>query len=268
MNTIRRFSSIIAFLLMLGFFAWATSGLVSAKENGCDANLIAPPEDPLGYQEREDRCEGRFLRSVASPVLLLFSLIESVEKYDPGSEQPLTLEWRFPQGQRLNLRAHGLQAASPRLFYRMDATRTSETASFRWSSEILHALNITASDLGVVAWVAYPMNGVEREIYLPLRLGQQQTPGASDRYEVVLWPGQELTEVYVSLATVDSQGAPVEFLWDGKALAYGYYPPERGIAFDILKTELQRPGVYYLEIGAILRGGGVFTLEQRFYHAG
>lgn len=265
MNTIRRFVPVVAFLLMLWFL---TIGLVSAQDNVCDANLVAPPDDPLGYQLREDRCEGRFIRNVASPVLLMFSLTESFEKYDLESKQPVMLEWRFPQSQRLNLRAHGLQAASPRLFYRMDTTRTSEIASFGWPPEVLEALNITPADLGVVGWVTYQMNGVEREIYLPLRLGQQQAPGASDRYEVILWPGQELTEVYVSLATVDSQGSPVEFLWDGKALAYGYYPPERGIAFDILKTELQRPGVYYLEIGATLRSGGVFTLEQRFYHAG
>ncbi|MDY0091481.1 MAG: hypothetical protein RBT80_02155 [Candidatus Vecturithrix sp.] len=268
MNTVRQFSSVIAFLLVLWFLAGAIAGPVSAQENRCDANLVAPPGDPLGYQQREDRCEGRFVRNVASPVLLMFSLTESFEKYDSGSKQPLKLEWRFPQSQRITLRAYGVQTASPRLFYRMDTTRAPETASFVWPPEVLQALNITSADLGVVAWITQPMNGVEREIYLPLRVGQQHAPGASDRYEVVLWPGQELTEVYVSLATVDSQGSPVEFLWDGKALAYGYYPSERGIAFDILKTELQRPGAYYLEIGATLRSGGVFTLEQRFYHAG
>lgn len=268
MNSIRRFSFVSAFLLLAGLLAGATAGLVSAKDNPCDANLVAPSDDPWGYQQREDRCEGRFIRSVASPVLSMFSLTEAIEKYNPGSKQPLTLAWRFPQHQGLTIRAHGLQAGSPRLFYRMDAAGASETSSFQWPPEVLQALNITAADLGVVAWVMYPMGGMEREIYLPLRFGQERAPGASDRYEVVLWPGQELTEVYVSLATVDSKGSPAEFLWDGKALAYGYYPPERGIVFDILKTELQRPGVYYLEIGATLRSGGVFTLEQRFYHAG
>ena len=253
---------------MLCFFVGLTTGSLSAQDNFCDANLVAPSGDELGYQLREDRCEGRFIRNVASTTLLMFSLTESFEKYELDRKQPLQLAWRFPPKQRVNLRAYGLQAPSPRLFYRMDTILASETSSFRWSPELLHALNITPADLGVIGWVMYPMNGAERQIYLPLRLGQQQAPGASDRYQVMLWPGQEFTEVYVSLATVDSEGSPVEFLWDGKALTYGYYPPERGIAFDILKAELKRPGVYYLEIGAVLRSGGVFTLEQWFYHAG
>lgn len=268
MDTIRRLLPVSIFFLMLWICSVALTMSVSAKEEFCDENLVAPSNDPLGYQLREDRCEGRFIREPNSPVLLMFSLTESFEKYDLDRDQPLQLAWRFPQNQHVNLRAYGLQAPSPRLFYRMDTTRAAETSSFRWSPELLQALKITPADLGVIGWVMYPMNGAQRQIYLPLRLGQQQTPGASDRYQVMLWPGQEFTEVYVSLATVDSDGSPVEFLWDGKALAYGYYPPEHGIAFDILKAELKRPGVYYLEIGAILRSGGVFTLEQWFYHAG
>jgi hypothetical protein len=75
-----------------------------------------------------------------------------------------------------------------------------------------------------------------------------------------------LIEVFVSLAAIGVDGRPVSFLRDGEALEYGYYPAERDITIPI--TGLEIPGVYYLEIGAPLKGGGVTTVELWFYHRG
>lgn len=77
----------------------------------------------------------------------------------------------------------------------------------------------------------------------------------------------------ISSAITISQGpqhylcsTTVSFLRDGEALEYGYYPAERDITIPI--TGLEIPGVYYLEIGATLKGGGVTTVELWFYHLG
>ena len=77
---------------------------------------------------------------------------------------------------------------------------------------------------------------------------------------------RELQEVFVSIATIKSDGSPARFVQDGKALGYGFYPAQRAITFDIPKPE--KSGIYYLEIGATLSSGGVVTIEHWFYHAG
>jgi hypothetical protein len=257
--------SYILFLVIPLFlvFQLGQSSPVSAAENLCDPNLPRPSGDPLGYQLRDDRCEGRYIQEVASTVLITVSLTESFEDYDLNSNEDLIVEWIVPKDQKVHLRAQGLR---PRLYYRMDTARNPGSKAYRWPIDILRALSIPRGDIGVVAWARYSMSGVGQDIYLPLRIRQKQQAVQSGAYRIVLWPGKELAEVFVSLATVKADGSPGNFIKDGEALNYGYYPAERGIEFEIPKPE--KPGIYYLEIGATLRSGGVVTIENRFYHAG
>ena len=110
------------------------------------------------------------------------------------------------------------------------------------------------------------MGESERHVYVPLRIGQQANPLQTGHYQIVLLPGHELTEVYISLASVGADGRPGAFRPDGKALGYGYYPAGRGVTISI--PNLEEPGIYYLEIGAVLKGGGATTAEVWFYHRG
>jgi hypothetical protein len=192
-------------------------------------------------------------------------LTESFENYDLNSGEDLIIEWTVPKAQRVNLQANGLRSL---LYYRMDTVRAPESTSYRWPTDILRSLEISRDALGVIGWARYSMDGVSRDIYLPLRIGQKAKPVRSQTYRVILWPGQELTEVYISLASVTADGSPETFIRDGKPLEYGYYPAQRGIQFDIPKAELEKPGVHYLEIGATLESGGSVTIERWFYHAG
>ena len=262
MIRIKLFYNLFLVLLFLLLFQFGQALPVSAAENPCDPNLPRPPDDPLGYQLRDDRCEGRYELEVGAP-LQIVSLTESFEEYDLKSGEDLIVEWSVPRDQKVHLRAQGLK---PRLYYRMDTVRNSGSTSYRWPTDILRALNISRGDMGVVAWARYSMNGVNRDVYLPLRIRQKQQAIQSKAYQVVLWPGRELEEVFVSVATVKADGSPGNFIKDGEALNYGYYPALRGIEFEVPKPE--RPGIYYLEIGATLRSGGVVTIENWFYHAG
>jgi hypothetical protein len=258
----RLLSYVVVFVFLFQLFLPSSAFSVDY----CDPTLVQVPRDPLGYQIREDRCEGQYLQEAAGTdaILILASLTEVFEAYDLTDDDILNVEWTAPEEQNIQLRAQGLR---PRLLYRMDTLRPPVPPSYQWPLDMLKALDISQEEIGVVGWMRYPLNGGSKDVYLPLRIYQQQERNRSQEYRLVLWPGRELTEVFVSLATIQPDGSPKSFLegWDGKMLKYGYYPAERGIEFTIPKP--QEPGVYYLEVGATLRSGGVITLEHWMFHA-
>jgi len=233
----------------------------SGKEDYCDPNLNAPAHHPYGYSRREDRCEGVYIQEVASTALHIVSLTDSFEDYDLDVAKDLLVEWTVSGDSAVQLRAQGLRR---RLYYRMDTVRAGNANSYRWPSGLLAALNIPKKHLGVVGWTRTVVGQIERSVYLPLRVSQRQQPRQLRRYQLVLLPGRELTEVFVSLATVGLDGQPALFLRDGEALGYGHYPAEWPIPISIPYPEAA--GFYYLEIGATLSGGGVSAAELWFYH--
>jgi hypothetical protein len=264
MHHVQRFFITLITLLFLLFSHFFSHPLpVFAQQDPCDPDLEQSTTDPLGYRLRGDRCEGRYIQEVGSTVLFVVSLTESFEEYDLDSGEELSVAWTTPTTQNVHLRAHGLRQ---RLYYRMDTIRPSGSTSYHWPIDLLARLKIPHGDLGVVGWIRYSVGGTAREVYLPLRISQKDPAKHSQSYQMALWPGKELTEVYLSLAPVNADGSFGEFLMDGTALEYGYYPAERGIECEL--SELGAPGVYYLEIGATLRGGGVVTITHWFYHAG
>ena len=248
-------SMVVFFLIQLG-----QPVLTFAQEDLCDPNLKSSTTDPLGYQHHDDRCEGRYIQEVANTILLVASFTESFEQYDLESGEKLLIEWTAPEEQSVRLRSQGLR---PRLYYRMDTVLLPDSTSYQWPTNILAALNVSSQDIGVVGWIT---GQNEQDIYVPLRISQKTPPKPSLSYQVILMPGRELTELYISLAPVQDDGEFGAFIQDGEALGYGFYPAEQGIVFET--PLLGEPGVYYLEIGATLRRGGSATIELLFYHAG
>jgi hypothetical protein len=235
--------------------------LASNEKDYCDPNLNAPADHPYRYSRREDRCEGIYIQEVASTALHVVSLTDSFEDYDLDIAKDLLVEWTASGDNAVQLRAQGLRR---RLYYRMDTIRAGNTNSYRWSLALLAALNIPKDHLGVIGWTRTVVGQVERSVYLPLRISQRQQPRQLRRYQLVLLPGQELAEVFISVATVGLDGQPASFLCDGEALGYGHYPAEWAITIPIPYPEAA--GFFYLEIGATLRGGGVSATELWFYH--
>jgi hypothetical protein len=237
--------------------------LVTAQENHCDRDLNAPAGHPYGYRLRGDRCEGIYVQEINCTTLRIASLIESFEDYDPASGKDLLVQWPAFGHRDIRLRTQSLKR---RLYYRMDTVRPPGSTSYTWPSHLLAALKISKRDLGIMGWTRYAVGNTEQSVYVPLRISQQQQPLQLGNYQLVLLPCRELIEVFVSLAAIGVDGHPVSFLRDGEALEYGYYTDERDITIPI--TGLEIPGVYYLEIGATLKGGGVTTVELWFYHLG
>jgi hypothetical protein len=255
-----------------GFALASTTALplpcvVFAQSGACDPGLHASTGHPLHYQargsaqEQTDRCEGIYIQDVSGATLLVVSLTAAFADFDLESEAPLQVEWAAADSDVVHLRAYPLRH---KIYYRMDTERAAGTKSYIWPTAVLAALGLSRPDVGVVGWTRRLVGQTMRDVFLPLHISQTGVPPANG-YQVVLLPGRELVEVYVTLATVGADGAPADSVRDGVALEYGYYPAGRGIVIPL--TGMEEPGLYYLELGATLRGGGVATTELWFLHS-
>lgn len=250
---------IIAIFLLLNQPTYADKSLDNTSY--CDPYLNARNQHPYGYVERQNRCEGLYVKEVANTTLLVASLTEFFKDYDLAENKALNVQWRSFGSEATRLRAIGLKR---KLYYRMDTILPVGSTIFRWPPKILAALNIPKNLVGVVGWSEYSFNGNKQRVYLPLQINQTSKPNKAGPYRLILLPGQELKEVYISLAKVDKHGRSEIFQIEGQALGYGYYPAGRGITIPI--TNLDKPGIYYLELGATLKKGGSSTVDLLFFH--
>jgi hypothetical protein len=238
-------------------------GSAFGQGNYCDPLLVQMRDNPLGYRMRGDRCEGIYIKEVSSATLLVASFTEVSGNFDLVSGKPLPFEWNtMPCNNPIRLRAIGLKR---RLYYRMDTVRPPDSLSYSWPSNILTALNIKKGDIGIVGITHCSVGKTERDVYIPLRFKGPVDAMRWGGYQLVILPGVELSELFITLATVGSDGRLRSFLKKGEALEHGYYPAQRGIAIPI--SDLKVSGVYYLEIGATLRGGGTSVVELWFFHS-
>ncbi len=242
----------------------------AGAQEPCDPRLVRPPGEPFGYGLRGDRCEGLYVREVAgSGGLLVASFTEPFEHFDfgpggsPGPGGSLHLEWTAPRNAEVRLRGFSLRR---KLYYRMDTIRPPGTTTYVWSADVLASLKMRSQELAIVGWTSQALGGRTQEVYVPLRVGRQGPRPRSGRYLLVLLPGADLTEVFITLSTVGADGRAGAFLKRDEPLGYGYYPAERGITVPL--PELKAPGIYQLQAGATLTRGGSAARSLLFYHPG
>jgi len=228
----------------------------------CDEGLVGKASGPHGYALRGDRCEGIYVQQVGGTQLALASLTESFEDYSLASGAALTVEWTELGQQSVRLRARGLKHG---LFYRMDTVRPPGAQSYSWPSDVLAAQHLSKKDMGVLAWMRRALGDAERDVYVPLRIGQSSAPVRAASYEFVVFPAVALKEVYLTVAMVDSNGHRMRFVQEGTPLDYGPYPAERPVRVRL--ADLGEAGIYHVEIGAELASGGAATLSCFIYHA-
>ncbi|HZO99840.1 MAG TPA: hypothetical protein VFD30_06085 [Terriglobia bacterium] len=238
------------------------AALAAGEAGPCDPHLLQPAGNPYGYRLRGDRCEGLYVQEVSGAPLVIASWTASFSDFDLGSKRPLRIDWDGPRGSNdVRLRAQSLRR---RLYYRMDATRSGGSKSFSWPSDLLAALQIPRKDVGVVGITRGLAGETEQDIYLPLRIGEGGGTARTESYRLVVLPGAELKELFLTLT--DFSGGRGRVLKNGAPVGYGYYPAERPIEIPI--SGVQTRGLYHLEVGATLRGGGASTIELWFYHPG
>lgn len=246
--------------LILFLFAVLHHG--SCQASHCDPLLKRDDQNPLSYRLRGERCEGLYIEQVASTALVVASLTASFQDFDAAHSEALQVNWPKVGEAPTRLRAKGIKW---KLYYRMDTARPAGVSSFTWPMSMLYALDISKEDIGVVGWTTIRLGETEHSVYLPLNISQSGVIRRANRYHLVIVPGIQLSEVFVSVATLDKAGNTQTFLQDGEPLEYGYYPPHRPI--DIHLMHINDPGLYYVEIGATLQRGGSTTLTFLLYHA-
>lgn len=246
--------------LALGLFLAGASAAFGSSP--CDPSLVQPATNPYGYHLRGDRCEGIYVQQVGGEPLAVVSWTRSFADYDLKSNRPLKMRWETASGAApVRLRAQGLRR---RLYYRMDAVQSPGSDLFTWPLDIVSTLGISRHDAGIVGLTEADIEGRRREIYLPLRVSQDNKPIPDTSYSLTLLPGIEMKELFLTL-TGPSGGRPAK-IKDGEAVGYGYYPAERPI--EIAISGLRGRGFYHLEIGATLQTGGASAIDFWFYHPG
>jgi len=251
-----RFVVVVGLLLLIANLSRPTSA-----QGHCDPNLQQTGSDPNGYRLRGDRCEGIYIREVGGTTVVA-SLTEYVEDFNPEASRSLRVEWTAPGNGNVRLRAYSLRH---RLYYQMDSLRPAGNSSYDWPTDLLAGLKLMKPDLGIVAFTSYQVGNNRRDVYLPVRIKQQQATAKSSVYQLVLLPDTELDNVFVSLVPVmtdGSLGASIKS-W---ALGPGFYPAGRGIKIAI--PQVGGAGIYFLKIGATFKAGGSSTKEVWFYRHG
>jgi hypothetical protein len=239
--------------------ATATAQDTTARDP-CDPRLVRPPNDPLRYGLRGERCEGVYVQEVAgSAGLLIASFTLPIDPGDLARSDRLHVEWPAAVSGPVRLRAVALRR---RLYYRMDSQRPAGSNAFDWPTDVLASLKLRGEEIGVVGLTDQRIGTRTEEVYVPLRVGERRGGGP---YVVLVVPGTELAEFYVTLAEVGLDGRDVRALKTDEPLRYGYYPAETRIR---LPLQLDRPGLYRLQLGATIKRGGSTTRSVFFQHAG
>ncbi len=226
----------------------------------CDRYLPVSRGDHFGYRMRGDRCEGVYIQQVSATPLLVasFGRLELPEAVPAAGS--LLVQWAGPPRRgEVRLRAQSLK---PRTYYRMDHRQPADSRSYQWPTDVLAALKLKPREIGMVALAESHVAGVPH-VYLPVRIGAAP-PGQERTYELLVVPGQELSEVYVALSSVAPDGKRSEVA-PAKPLRYGFYPAGRSIRIPV--GPIARPGTYLLDIGATLRDGGAVSQEVWFVEA-
>jgi hypothetical protein len=256
-----RYPALVAPTFLAGalWYSAAAVSSVSAQTVPCDPSLEQARTHPYGYRVRGDRCEGIYAQPVAGTPLVIASFTERFEAYDPDTTRSLVLQWSAPGAGHVRLRALALPR---RTYYRMDTEQGGSDSSWTWPADLLAALDIGRPELGVVAWTRQAVGDTERDVHLPLRIGAAQTTDAAGGYTLIVVPQVELTEMYVTVAAIGGDGRAAAYLRDEEPLGYGYYPTDRPIEITIARPAT--PGLYRVQIGAGIRGGGSLATELWF----
>ena len=254
----RSAGSVLAFALC--FLGWSL--LAHAQDTHCDRDLEKLAERRLAHDDRRyrlrgDRCEGRYIEQVSSSTLELVSFTSAFADYSLDSEHPLVVEWSSFGSEAMLLRGRSLE---PKIYYRMDSVRPAGGTGYRWPLEILASLEIHKRRLGAVGSIQRQVGDRVRSVLVPLRIAQGEQAPAPGPYKLLVRPGVELEEVYVTLAALNADGEVRDYLMDEKALEFGFYPAER--VFDVPLPDDLQLGIYRLLITASLAdSGGTATAE-------
>ena len=172
----------------------------------CDSKLIPSSGDPLAYGRRGERCEGLYVLEVAGSASL--SLVAFTEL---GRAPAMTPEQRPAGGvggdarQAPGASARHQSRATPRITgwtsYARKAAIASSGRPPTWSPVSTSA----TLRFGILGWVEQTVGTRPNHVYVPVRFNNALEP-AKGLYVARVVPGVELSQLFITLATVGPDG--------------------------------------------------------------
>jgi hypothetical protein len=255
-----------AFAIFATLAAAAPEAAPTATESShCDPSLAPSANYPFKYINRGDRCEGVYIQLVGSTPLAMLSFTSVFGAFDLKAGQPLVIGWpSLPNGGDVQLRA---LTTRQHVYYRMDTRVHAGDSQYRWPTDVLAAMGFGRVDIGLLGWTHTSIGGTDQEVLLPLSVSQGGSPGtAAAAYTLLVEPAAQLSELYVTVSRLANDGGADRIVQPARELGYGYYPADNTIEIPI-EAPAER-GVYAVQLGAKLRGGGASTLRFLFQAPG
>jgi hypothetical protein len=139
----------------------------------------------------------------------------------------------------------------------MDTVQPGGEGSFLWPVDLPASRNLT---IGLVCWTKSPVGASEETVYLPLSLGTS----ADSSLRVALVPSGDASDVYLTLAMLDANGAKQPPILTKKSMGGGPFTAWRPISYTL--PALAAPGLYYAEFAATWESGLTGTARMYFYN--
>lgn len=231
-------------------------------ESFCDDRLKKikkSKETIFSYQERGDRCEGfygRYLSNISTRFKVL-SFTTNFEIWNPSTLKSLFVIWRNLIETPIFIK---VRCIMENVNYAMDTkVNPLQFDKFQWDGTILKKAKLHRNDIGVIAFTEIILDNKRQKLYLPICVSEKEEFSQEDYYNVILIPGENFKEVFISLLRIDNINHKV---FEDRPLERKYYSNK------ILRLNINKPkisGLYILSIyGVNLRGRRSITREIFF----
>src|ERR1035441_8436417 len=141
------------------------------SQENCD-RTVKGVDDPQGYRQRGDRCEGLYLKAHAQETgLYLTGLTRGGAAERAAMPDPVQLQWgkrpTIPPQTGVSIRSVLLRSDR---YYQMDTSKPYSSGSYAWPTDVLRALQLAPKDLGIYAFTSVKIGRTPWKVYRPVTL--------------------------------------------------------------------------------------------------
>jgi len=180
----------------------------AAQKSACDPGVRPVQDDPLGYRQRGERCEGVYWQPHATDsAIVVLSVVPASLRVSGPIPAELNLRWpaTIPgaTGGEVQLQATSLRRG---LFYRMDALGNLPSGHFRWATDVVRDLGLGADEFAVQARTTVRLAGINWPAHLPVWINAPVSP--TEQWMVRLVSASALYELAWECLRLDPSGMP------------------------------------------------------------
>jgi hypothetical protein len=145
----------------------------------------------------------------------------------------------------------------------MDTVRAAGEHRYIWPGDLRAAVGISLDDIGVVCAVSHPVDGVPREVFVPVRVNSTSSV-LRQPLEILVRADEDTRNPTLALYFIAPDGR--RHAVQTQPLRRAYYPAGRPIGIRL--PVLDREGLYEAEVGVALSTGGSATTTICLYYPG